>query len=78
MSDRTVIPFKPWTRSEAADAAFAIDVEAIKADCRARRARDRETFWARATAPISDVQADYDDARADRDWFLPEEASHVG
>lgn len=77
MSDRTVIPFKPWTRSEAADAALAIDVEAIKADCRARRAKlaaDRASFWERATC---DVQADYDAARADREWFLPEEMNHV-
>ena len=59
MSDCTAIPFVPWTRSASADAAFLAEIEAINADCRARRvklAADRASFWERATC---DVQADY-------------------
>ncbi len=59
-------PWSPWApRSEAAEAALAAEVEAIKADCRARRAQlaaDRASFWERV---MNDETFDAKRARQD-------------
>ena len=55
--------WRPFTMSAEGQAAFLAEVEAVKAQCRARRAQlaaDRASFWERAT---SDVQWDHDNER---------------
>jgi hypothetical protein len=49
--------------SEEGQAAFLAEVEAIKAQCRAKLAADRASFWERATEPVSDEQWDHDNER---------------
>jgi hypothetical protein len=55
--------WRPFTMSEEGQAAFLAEVEAIKAQCRAKLAADRASFWERATEPVSDEQWDHDNER---------------